>query len=126
MQQFLRDELGQSLGNKIYDQQQRKLQTILELTSGKSHNQMKTLSKTILTRISLYKVLQEEFGEQKKAYDTVEKYMLTIVGPKLKKQYSMLEFFPGYFYIFRKIMTGVVQKSDNWVTQVIKNDSISI
>mgnify|MGYP007112399800 FL=1 len=65
-------EFGQSLGNKIYDLQQRKLQTILELTAGKSNNQMITLTKTILPKISLYKVLQEELGEQKKAYDTLE------------------------------------------------------
>jgi hypothetical protein len=126
MQQFLTNEFGQSLGCKIYDLQQRKLQTILQLTTGKSNNQMRTLTKTILPRISLYKVLQEELGEQKKAYDTVEKYMLTIVGPKLKKQYSMFEFIPGYFYMFRTIMSGTVNKSDNWVTEVIKNDSTSI
>ncbi|WP_333860777.1 L-2-amino-thiazoline-4-carboxylic acid hydrolase [Clostridium sp.] len=126
MQQFLIKEFGQSLGNKIYDLQQRKLQTILELTTGKSNNQMITLTKTILPKISLYKVLQEELGEQKKAYDTLEKYMLTIVGPKLNKQYSMLEFIPGYFYMFRKIMASTVNKSDNWVTEVMKNDSTSV
>ncbi|SMC22207.1 L-2-amino-thiazoline-4-carboxylic acid hydrolase [Clostridium acidisoli DSM 12555] len=126
MQQFLINEFGQSLGNKIYDIQQKKLQTILELTTGKSNNQMITLNKTILPRIALYKVLKEELGEQKKAYDTVEKYMLTIVGPKLNKQYSMLKFIPGFFYMFRKIMLNVISKSDNWVTEVIKNDSISV
>ncbi|MCD2348056.1 L-2-amino-thiazoline-4-carboxylic acid hydrolase [Clostridium guangxiense] len=126
MQQFLIKEFGQSLGNKIYDLQQSKLQTILELTTGKSNNQMATLTKTILPRISLYKVLQEELGEQKRAYDTVEKYMFTIVGQKLNKQYSMFEFIPGYFYIFRKMMVGVVNKSDNWITEVIKNDRTSV
>ncbi len=126
MKQFLVKEFGQSLGNKIYDLQQRKLQTILELMTGKSNNQMITLTKTILPRISLYKVLQDELGEQKKAYDTIEKYMLNIVGTKLNKQYSMLEFIPGYFYMFRKIMAGTVKKSDSWVTEVIKNDSTSV
>jgi hypothetical protein len=87
---------------------------------------MITLTKTILPKVSLYRVLQEELGEQKKAYDTVEKYMLTIVGPKLNKQYSMLEWIPPYFYMFRKIMAGTVSKSDNWVTEVIKNDSTSV
>lgn len=88
------NEFGQSLGNKIYDLQQRKLQIILELTTGKSNNQKITLTKIIFPKVALYKVLQEELGEQKKAYDTVEKYMLTIVGPKLNKQYSALEFIP--------------------------------
>lgn len=126
MQQFLINEFGKSLGNEIYDLQQRKLEAILGLTTGKSDNQMRTLAKTILPRISLYKVLQEKLGEQKKAYDTVAKYMLTIVGPKLNKQYSVLEFIPGYFYMFRKIMAGAVNKSDNWATEVIKNDSTSV
>ncbi|MDF2678443.1 MAG: L-2-amino-thiazoline-4-carboxylic acid hydrolase [Bacillota bacterium] len=126
MQQFLINEFGQSLGNKIYDLQQRKLQIILGLTTGKSNNQKITLTKTILQKVALYKVLQEKLSEQKKAYDTVEKYMLTIVGPKLNKQYSALEFIPGYFYMFRSIMIGTVNKSDNWVTEVIKNDSTSV
>jgi hypothetical protein len=126
MQQFLVKEFGKDLGNRIYDLQQKRLQTIVGLTTGKSNNQMLTLTKTILPRISLYKILVEELGEQKKAYDTVEKYMFTIVGPKLNKQYSMIEFIPGYFYMFRNLMAGNVKKSDNWVTEVIKNDSQSI
>lgn len=126
MNQFLINEIGENLGNKIYNLQKRKLQTIVGLTTGKSNDQMKTLTQTILPRISLYKVLQEEFDEQKKAYDTVEKYMLTIVGPKLNKQYSMIEFIPGYFYVFRKIMISTVNKSDNWVTEIIKNDNKAV
>lgn len=126
MKQFLINEFGQNLGNRLYYLQKKKLQTILELTTGKSNKQMITLAKTILPRISLYKVLQEEFSEKKKAYDTLEKYMLTIVGPKLNKQYSLLEFVPGYFYIFRKIMAGTVNNSDNWITEVIKNDCTSV
>jgi hypothetical protein len=126
MKQFLINEFGQSLGNKIYDMQQRKLQTILGLTTGKSKKQLGTLQKTILPRIALYKVLQDELGEKKKAYDTVEKYMFTIVGQKLNKQYSMFEFIPVFFYLFKKIMISTVTKSDNWVTEVIKNDSTSV
>lgn len=126
MKQFLINEFGQSLGNKIYDMQQRELQTIFYRTIGKSKNQLKTLQETILPRIALYKVLQDELGEQKKAYDTVEKYMFTIVGLKLNKQYSMFEFMPVFFYIFKKIMISTVTKSDNWVTEVVKNDSVSV
>lgn len=126
MQQFLINEFGKSLGNKIYDLQQKKLQAILKLTSGKSNNQMRILTKTILPRISMYKVLIEELGKQQKAYYIVEKYMLTIVGPKLNKRYSMLEFLPGYFYMFRKTMVGIVNKSDSWATEIIKNDSTSV
>ena len=126
MQQFLIKEFGQNSGQQIYALQERNLQTILGLTTGKSNHQMVTLTKTILPRISLYKALQEIFGEQKIAYDTVQKYMFAMVGPKLNQQYSMLEFIPGYFYIFRKIMAGTVNKSDNWVTEVVKNDSTSV
>jgi hypothetical protein len=126
MKQFLIYEFGQSLGDKIYKLQQVKLQLILGLTTEKSKNQMKTLEKIILPRISLYKALQEELGEFKKAYDTVEKYMFTIVGPKISRQYSVIEFIPGYFNIFRMIMANVASKSDNWVTEILKNDSKSV
>lgn len=126
MQQFLITEFGEDLGNKIYNLQQKKLQAILGSTTGKSESQLRTLEKTILPRIALYKVLEEELGNQKKAYDTVEKYMFTIVGQKINKQYSTLEFLPGFFYIFRKIMVNTIKKSDNWVTGVVKNNNISV
>lgn len=126
MQQFLISEFGKNLGNKIYGMQQKKSQTILGLAIGKSNSQLKTLEKTILPRIALYKVLQKELGDQKKAYDTVGKYMFTIVGRKINKQYSVFELIPGFFYIFRKIMIGTIDKSDNWITEVIKNDSVSV
>lgn len=126
MQKFLISEFGQSLGSKIYNMQQKELKTILGLTKGKSSSQMKTLENTILPRIALYKVLQEEFGEQKKAYNIVQKYMFTVVGKKINKQYSRFELMPGFFYIFRKMMVGVISKSDNWVTEVIENDSTSV
>lgn len=126
MRQFLVNEFGESLGNRIYDLQQRKLQAMLGMTMGKSNNQMRTLKKTILPRISLYKVLQEELDDQKKAYDIVEKYMFTVVGPKLNKQYSMLERIPGFFYIFRRLMVSMIIKSDNWAVKIIKNDNTSV
>ena len=127
MEKFLINEFGQNEGNRIYALQQKKLQEILGRTARKSRSQMKTLTKTILPRVSLYKVLQEEYGEEKKAYDTVEKYMFTVVGPKLGKQYSMLECIPGFFYIFfRRLMAAVVSKSDNWVAEITKNDSTAV
>ncbi|OBR90744.1 MULTISPECIES: L-2-amino-thiazoline-4-carboxylic acid hydrolase [Clostridium] len=126
MQQFLINEFGKNLGNKIYSIQQKELQTILAFAIGKSSNQLKTLEKTILPRIVLYKALQKELEDQKKAYDTVEKYMFIIVGRKINKQYLAFESIPGFFYIFRKIMIGTISRSDNWITEVIKNDSVSV
>ncbi len=127
MQKFLASEFGNDLGNKLSELQKRKLQILVGKITGKSNSQIKTLTKTILPRIALYKVLQEEFAEQEKAYAAVEKYMNTVVGPKLARQYSRLEFIPGCFNIFfRGIMAGVVSKSDNWVTEIVKNDKSSL
>jgi len=126
MKTFLVNEFGPDQGGRLFDLQQSKLREILESTKGNSDTQQTTLKKTILPRIALYKVLSEEFGDQKKAYAVVEKYMLTVVGPKLNKQYSSLEFLPGYFTVFRKIMAGTVKKSDNWVTKIVKNDGEAV
>lgn len=126
MQQFLISEFGDSLGNKIYHMQQRELHTIIGLTAGKGNSQLKTLKKTILPRIALYKVLEVELGGQEKAYNLLEKYMFNIVGQKIKKQYSALEFLPGFFYIFRKIMIGTINKSDNWTTEMVKNNNTAV
>lgn len=38
MNQFLINEFGENLGNKIYNLQKRKLQTIVGLTTGKSND----------------------------------------------------------------------------------------
>lgn len=126
MHKFLINEFGEDSGNKIYNMQQKKLQEILRSTSGKSKSQLRTLEKTILPRVALYKVLEENLCDQKKAYSVVEKYMLTVVGQRINKQYSALELLPGFFYIFRKIMVGTINKSDNWTTKIVKNDDISV
>lgn len=126
MQEFLRDEFGLSLGNKIYNLQQKKLQTIIEKTTGKSDNQMKTLTKTILPRIALYEVLQDELGDSKKAYDAVEKYMFNIVGRKMNEKYSAFEILPGFFFMLRKAMVGFINKSDNWVSEIVEDDSTAV
>lgn len=126
MRQFLINEFGQNSGNKIYDLQQKKLKKLLELSNGKSKSQMKTLKKTILPRVSLYKVLQEELGDSRKAYDTVKKYMFNIIGSKIKKLYSKFEIMPGFFYIFRNIMAGTINRGDDWSAEFIKEDKTSL
>ncbi len=126
MKQFLVNEFGEKLGSKIYSSQQNRLQKILSSTTGKSSNQMKTLTKTILPRIALYQILRNEFDEQKTAFDTVERYMMTVVGPKLNSRFSMFEFIPGFYYIFKKLMSFSLLKSDNWDTKMIKDDNESI
>lgn len=126
MEEFLINEFGESFGSKIYEMQQKKLQVLIGQTKDKSSSQMKTLIKIILPRVSLYKVLQEELSDNKKAYDIVQKYMFTVVGAKLNKKYSSIEFIPGYFYMFRKMMGSVVSKSDNWEKEITENDNTAI
>lgn len=126
MQEFLRDEFGIDLGNKIYNLQQKKLQTIIEKTTGKSDNQMKTLTKTILPRIALYEILQDELGDSKKAYDAVEKYMFNIVGRKMNEKYSAFEILPGFFFMLRKAMVSFINKSDNWVSEIVEDDITAV
>ncbi|OAA92903.1 hypothetical protein CLCOS_12780 [Clostridium coskatii] len=48
MHEFLINQFGKNLGNKIYSMQQKKIQTIIGLAIEKSNNQLKTLEKTTI------------------------------------------------------------------------------
>jgi len=118
---FLISEYGAERGAAIHEAQQAALREILSHTVGKSPGQMKTLCKTILPRVALYKVLCAEAGGEQ-ATAVVRKYMLDVVGAAQAKRYARLEGVPGFFPAFRRIMAGFVAKSDNWAAEVTANN----
>ena len=54
---FLTEEYGNEKGSAIFDRQTEILDELIKNTRGKSENQMKTLTETILPRVALYKAL---------------------------------------------------------------------
>ena len=56
---FLAEEFGQERGGELFDKEEGALLALIAGTHGKTKNQMKMLSQTILPRIALYKTLAE-------------------------------------------------------------------
>lgn len=56
---FLEEEFESGKSSALFDTQEKTLRTLIENTKGKSKNQMKTLTQTILPRIALYQALQK-------------------------------------------------------------------
>lgn len=85
--------------------------------SGRTPNQYKTLTKTILPRVALYKALNADEKLSESAYDLTHKYMIEVIGMQKHKSTAVLEILPGFYRIysrtFLKIMrTTDLQKSD--------------
>lgn len=85
--------------------------------SGRTPNQYKTLTKTILPRVALYKALKADEKLSENAYDLTHKYMVEVIGKQKHKSTAALEIVPGFYRVysrtFLKIMrTTDLQKSD--------------
>ena len=78
---FLSEKFGGDSDSTLFERQEALLQGCIARTEGKSPNQMKTLTETILPRVALYKALSEHFPHED-AYKTMRAYMLEIVAPE--------------------------------------------
>ena len=57
---FLTREYGRGKAVDLFARQESELNKAIENTCGKTKNQMKTLTNTVLPRVALYKALQEK------------------------------------------------------------------
>ena len=76
---FLTEEYGNEKGSALFDRQAEILDELIKNTRGKSENQMKTLTKTILPRVALYKALSKGDRPQNDVFACMRKYMIKIV-----------------------------------------------
>ena len=67
--------------------------------SGSTPNQYKTLTKTILPRVALYKALKADEKLSERAYELTHKYMIEIIGMQKHKSTRVLEIIPGFYRI---------------------------
>ena len=110
---FLSEKFGGDSGSALFERQEALLQVCIARTEGKSPNQMKTLTETILPRVALYKVLSERFPHED-AYKTMRVYMLEIVAPEKHSSTAKMEAIPGFYFLYSRIFLRVVRKSDLW------------
>lgn len=109
---YLIAELGEEKGNSLFDSQSEILNMIIENTKGKTENQMKMLTGTILPRIALYKALQKDGFSEEKVYRYMQKYMLDIVAAKKHSSTAKMELFPGFYSIYSKTFLKIMKTTD--------------
>ena len=80
--------------------------------SGKTPNQLKTLTKTILPRIALYKALKADNKLSSEAYELTRKYMVEVVGTKKHKSTKNMEIFPGFYKIYSRTFLKIMRTTD--------------
>jgi hypothetical protein len=124
MLDFLVKEFGDRQGKQLYEFQQKTFSKLIMETKGKTKSQMKTLTKTILPRVALYQILYESSGNREKSLDILDKYM-TQVGKKMNYSFRKMQRIPGFYHLFRRISVYAVSHSENWTSEVIKNDKES-
>lgn len=79
---YLIEEFGADKGSALFEKQENQLDALVKNTNGKTENQMKTLVQTILPRIALYKVMQNEGFSQEDTVEYMRKYMIDKVAAK--------------------------------------------
>ena len=109
---FLTEEFGNKKGRALSDAQAKILAAIIENTSGKTANQMKTLVQTILPRIALYKTLSEAGFPEDKVIECMRKYMIDIVAAKKHSSTAKMELVPGFYAIYSKTFLKIMRTTD--------------
>ena len=124
---FLIASLGEEQGSKLAGQADAKLADILAATQGKSPNQMKTLTQTILPRIALYQTLQMGGMTQAETMILMRRYMLDVVAAKKHASTAKMECVPGFYRIYSSIFLKIMKTTDlQQSTQHCEKDSYDI
>lgn len=109
---YLIEELGNDRGSRVFAEQEKVLSTLINNTKGKSENQMKTLTQTVLPRIALYKVLLNNDFSEEEVYACVRKYMMEKVAAKKHASTAKMEIVPGFYTIYSKIFLKIMRTTD--------------
>ena len=109
---YLTAEFGEEKGKALFESQSEILNTIIENTKGKTENQMKMLTGTILPRIALYKALQKDGFSEEEVYRYMQKYMLDIVAAKKHSSTAKMEIVPGFYSIYSKTFLKIMKTTD--------------
>ncbi len=80
--------------------------------TGRTPNQYKTLAKTILPRIALYKALKADNKLSSQAYVLVHKYMVEVIGMQKNKSTKGLEIVPGFYRVYSKSFLKIMRTTD--------------
>lgn len=109
---FLDAEFGPDAARGLLARQEEKLRFLIENTKNKSKNQMKTMEQTLLPRIALYQVLQQEGRSQAEAYACLRRYMVDHVAAQKHAATAKMEAVPGFYALYSRIFLRIMRTTD--------------
>lgn len=109
---FLDGEFGPDAARGLLARQEEKLRFLIESTKNKSKNQMKTMEQTLLPRIALYQVLQQEGCSQAEAYACLRRYMMDHVAAQKHAATARMEAVPGFYALYSRIFLRIMRTTD--------------
>ncbi len=109
---FLLEEFGKEKGSVLFDRQDKTLKALIKNTTDKSGNQLKTLARTILPRIALYKTMEEDDFLGADAERHMRKYMINEVAAKKHSSTAKMELMPGFYSIYSKVFLKIMRTTD--------------
>lgn len=112
IQAFLMETLGNDVGSRLFALQEEKLRALIANTQGKTKNQMKTLTQTILPRIALYQALSATNFSQDVVTQHIRTYMMTKVAAKKHAFTAKIEHIPGFYTIYSTIFLKIMRTTD--------------
>lgn len=113
---FLASQLDHDTASCIFSRQSALLGELIAGTTGKSKDQMETLSQTILPRVALYKALGEKIDEPARATKLMRSYMMDVVAAQKHAETAKMQVVPGFFAIYKCVFMRIMQTSDLWVS----------
>ena len=114
-QKQIRKWLNSVIGDdaeRIIDAQESVYQDCVASIEGKTPNQYKTLTKTILPRVALFKALKADSKLSERAYELTHKYMIEVIGMQKYKSTSVLEKAPGFYKFYSKSFLKIMRTTD--------------
>ncbi len=111
IKRFLSNEFGEA-GERYFQMQSEMLKNMTVRIKGKTENQKRTLCRTILPRIALYKVLLDERPANEEAIEYMRKYMLDFVAAQKHASTAKMELFPGFYFIYSRIFLKIMRTTD--------------
>lgn len=112
IKRFLIQEFGEQKGLTYFAKQELYLRNIINATKGRSKSQFKTLTKTILPRIALYRILIDFESDSSVALDTMRKYMIDIVAASKHRSTAKMEKVPGFYSIYKTVFLKIMRTTD--------------
>ncbi len=124
---FLGNEFGKEIGTGYFQKQAELLKNMIIRIEGKTENQRKTLVRTILPRIALYKVLLDKRLSKEEALIHMRKYMLNVVAAKKHASIARMELFPGFYFVYSRAFLKIMRTTDLQIsTQRCREDFYDI